>query len=106
MANVLHTYRINGKNDTKTARISPRDAIVLQCMECFGWEGKPGDFCTSLLCSLHPFSPFGNGKRTGVRRLLNARPRKNPKKNIEGKDEVVARPMPKRSVQRRKKRVP
>jgi hypothetical protein len=65
-----HTYRIDGDGATITRAISAREAIVIHCQECFGFGARKDEECSSPLCALYPFSPFGSGSRTGRHALL------------------------------------
>lgn len=66
-----HTYRINGQGGTVTRQISLRDAVVIHCAECLGFDAGRDENCTSPLCGLFPYSPYGLGHRGGTRRLLS-----------------------------------
>lgn len=65
-----HTYRIDGAGNTITRALSPREAIVAHCCECMGYEAGRSTRCSSALCALFPFSPFGDGSRRGLYAVL------------------------------------
>lgn len=48
-----HTFRTRD-DKTKTMKYGRKQAILLWCTECLGWETHPDD-CTSHLCPLFPF---------------------------------------------------
>ncbi len=49
----LHTVRTRD-GGTKAIKYGRKQAILLLCTECLGWEDHPKD-CTSPLCPLFPF---------------------------------------------------
>ena len=50
---VVHTVRTRD-GGAKAIKYGRKQAILLMCMECLGWEGNPEN-CTSSLCPLFPF---------------------------------------------------
>ena len=49
------SYTVRTKDGgTKALKYGRKQAILLMCMECMGWEDHPHD-CTSPLCPLYPF---------------------------------------------------
>ena len=60
----LHTVRTRdgGKKATKCGR---KQAILLMCTECLGWEHHPKD-CTAPLCPLFPFRGITMASQRGA----------------------------------------
>lgn len=50
---VAHTVRTRD-GGTKAIKAGRKQAILLMCVECLGWETHPRD-CTSRLCPLYPY---------------------------------------------------
>ena len=74
------TYDGSTYSNLKEVNLTPLKAIQYQCRECFGFQYPHGkaeqkEFCTSPLCSLYPFSPFGL-QNSAARRNLTDEQRK------------------------------
>ncbi|MBI5018482.1 MAG: hypothetical protein HZB55_23730 [Deltaproteobacteria bacterium] len=65
-----HTYRASAEGGTITRPLSLREAIVVHCVECFGFEASQSTVCSSPFCGLYAYSPYGLGHRGGVLRVL------------------------------------
>lgn len=53
-----HTFQVDGFGGTETRRITPLQAIRLQCRECYGFDPawrEDVKECLSTLCPLYPF---------------------------------------------------
>lgn len=104
MAKRTHTFRINLAGDEDTQKISAQEAIKLHCIECFGFAGG-AQVCSSPLCALYPYSPYGSGNTKGVRRLIyGRRSRKNREENAQGDSEINAAKLPNNALSQRKKK--
>ena len=52
---ILHTIRINGKNELKEVKLTPIKAIKRFCKECMGFVFAEIEGCTDENCPLYPY---------------------------------------------------
>lgn len=84
---VKHTIRKDGKENTKTVRLTFRTAIRAFCLECVGFSASEVKLCAAPLCPLFPFrhgnDPGLKGTRKGRSKEEMAEARKF-RKDIRG----------------------
>ncbi len=52
---ITHIIRKDGSGNTREVSLTPIKAIRYHCIECFGFQAREVQQCSSPLCALYPY---------------------------------------------------
>ena len=79
---IKHTIRANGSGKLKEVILTPLSAIRDHCIECFGFQIREVQHCSSPLCALYPFRMYDAHR--GKKRVSKNLPKVALQKAVSG----------------------